>query len=89
MSGKKIMIVGAMCDVELNILIDRLNEKKVVCEKACTFYEGEIEGHEVVICHSSVGTINAAMASVLGISRYEVESIIMTGTAGGHGKEAA
>ena len=44
-----ILIIGAMKDVELNILLDKLELKNVVEEKSCTFYEGNLLGNSVVI----------------------------------------
>ena len=80
----KIMIMGAMKDVELNLVLDNLNNIKIFEEATWTFYEGNLFGREVVICHSNVGIINASIATFAGIKKYNPTSIFVIGTAGAH-----
>lgn len=55
------------------------NETKVL---ACTFYEGELEGHQVVLVSSGVGKVNAAMATALLLSGFPVKEVITWGAGG-------
>ena len=87
MNEDVILLIGAMKDVELNVLLDRLELKNVVEEKSCTFYEGSLQNNNVVICHANVGIINAAIATTLGITKYKPKSIWVGGTAGGHSEK--
>ena len=52
---KKILIISAMADVELNYLIENLQEKQVIESKICKFYTGKIYENEVILCDSKVG----------------------------------
>ncbi|MBQ8300236.1 MAG: 5'-methylthioadenosine/S-adenosylhomocysteine nucleosidase [Clostridia bacterium] len=79
-----ILIIGAMKDVELDVLLNKLELRNVVEEKSCTFYEGNLLNNNVVICHANVGIINAATATTLGIMKYNPKLIWVEGTAGGH-----
>lgn len=82
-----IMIMGAMEDVELNLLKDKLSNSEEIQNQICTFYEGKLYGYPVVLCKVGVGSINASASTVLGIEKYKPELIIMNGVAGAHGKE--
>lgn len=86
MTNGTTLIMGAMKDVELNVLLDKVEINNTVEEKSCTFYEGKLLDKEVVLCHTNVGIINAAMATTLGIQKYNPTSILVQGTAGGHDK---
>ena len=82
-----IMILGAMEDVELNVLKERLSLLKVYKEKSYTFYEGTICGKDVVLGAINIGIINATIATFIGIKKYNPQLVILQGIAGGHGYE--
>ena len=84
---KKILIIAAMADVELNYLIQKLEEKKVEQHNLCKFHTGKIAENEVVLCDSKVGLINTAAALTIGIEKYHPDYIINQGCAGGLGKD--
>lgn len=84
---RPIMINAAMEDVEMNILKDTLEDLKIIEDKACTFYEGKINNYPVVLCLTGVGMVNAAVATTVGIMKYNPRAIIVEGTAGGHSKD--
>ena len=83
----KIMIMGAMKDVELNLILDNLTDVNVHEEMSCTFYEGKLFDKNIVVCHTNIGTINAAVATFAGIRKYNPTSIFVIGTAGAHREE--
>lgn len=80
----KIMIIGAMKDVELNLILENLIDTKIYEEATCTFYEGFLFKQNVVVCHCNVGIINASIATFAGIKKYNPTSIFVIGTAGAH-----
>ncbi len=82
---RPIMILGAMEDVELNILKEKLNILNVYKEKNYTFYEGTIFEKAVVLGAINIGVINATVATLVGIKKYNPQVIILQGIAGAHG----
>jgi len=82
---KPIMIMGAMEDVKLDILKGKMENIQIEKEKTCTFYKGTLLDKSVVLCSTSIGSINASMATLLGILKYNPKMIIVQGIAGGHG----
>lgn len=82
---KPIIIMGAMEDVELNILKRNLSDIKVEKEKTCTFYTGYLFEKKVVLCAINIGVINSSVATLLAILKYNPKAIILQGIAGGHG----
>ena len=80
----KIMIMGAMKDVELNLILDNLIDVNVYEDVSYTFYEGKLFDKNVIVCYMNIGTINAAVATYAGIKKYNPTSIIVIGTAGAH-----
>lgn len=86
MRKRPIVIMVAM-KIEAAWLIDKLVNVKCETVNQYTFYEGFINDYPVVICHSLVGTINAAVATYIAIEKYQPIAIISEGTAGSHGKD--
>lgn len=82
---RPIMILGAMEDVELDIIKKNLKDVEIEKEKTCIFYRGSLLNKSVVLCSTNIGSINAAMATLLGILKYNPKMIIVQGIAGGHG----
>lgn len=78
---KDILIIGAMEDVELNYLKCILKNSKRIEYRSFVFYEGELFGKNVVLCISNIGLINAGMACVIAIERYNPRIIINEGLA--------
>jgi len=54
-----------------------------------TFDEGTIDRVPIVAVYSGVGKVNAAIAAQILISQYEAEYVIISGIAGGMGKDVA
>lgn len=82
---KPILIMAAMEDVELNLLKEKLTNIEVEKEKTCTFFKGELFDKSVVLCAMNIGSINATIAVLFGILKYNPRAIIVQGIAGGHG----
>lgn len=81
---RPILIVAAMEDVELEYLITKLENARKREYKSFKFFEGKINGNEVVICTSNVGLINSGIATTIGIEKYNPRIIINEGVAGGY-----
>lgn len=79
---KKILIISAMADVELNYLIKKLEEKQIEETKLCKFYIGKIFNNKIILCDSKIGLINTAAATTLAIEKYKPDYIINQGCAG-------
>ena len=84
---RPIMINVAMEDVEMNILKEKLVNLTKVEDKACTFFEGLLNDYPVVLCLTGVGMVNAAVATTVGINKYNPKAIIVQGTAGAHSND--
>ena len=83
---KKILIISAMADVELNYLKEKIEDIKEEKAKLCTFYIGKMHNTNIILCDSKVGLINSASATTLAIEKYHPDYIINQGCAGGFGK---
>ena len=79
--GKTIIIQGAL-QSELEYLLNIFEIKERVEIGGYTFYECCYNGHDIVISKTKMGEISSAIATTLGIQRYNPEFIINQGTAG-------
>ena len=79
---KRILIISAMADVELNYLIEKLENKKIEKTNICNFYTGKIYENDIILCDAKVGLINTASSITLAIERYNPDYIINQGCAG-------
>ena len=79
------MKIGIICagDEELAPFLPLISGCKITKKAMLKFYEGQIEGLEVVALFSGVCKVNAAIASQLLIDVFGVNIIINAGTAGG------
>lgn len=79
--SKRIGIIGAM-DEEIASLTEALTERKIRTVAGMDFYEGTLDGVDVVIVKCGVGKVNAASCAQILIDVFEVDQIINTGVAG-------
>lgn len=81
--------VGIICagDTEVEPFIPCIEECKISEKAMLRFYEGKIEGVEVVVLYSGVCKVNAAIATQILIDTYKASVIINAGTAGGMNKQ--
>ncbi|WP_423189656.1 5'-methylthioadenosine/adenosylhomocysteine nucleosidase [Alkalibacterium sp. f15] len=80
----KIGIIAAM-EQEAREIVAQLQKLKKSVKANQYFYEGTIQGIEVVLVQSGIGKVNASIATTLLIDTYKVEAVINTGSAGGIG----
>ncbi len=74
-------IIGAM-DEEVAKIKEQMDNVKVMSKAAMDFYEGTLNGKEVVVVRSGIGKVNAAMCTQILIDTYQIEAVINTGIAG-------
>lgn len=74
-------IIAAMQEEmqEIKKIMTEIEEKKVY---ELTFFEGKINGKNVVLVESGVGKVNAARTTQILIDNFKVEAIINVGSAG-------
>lgn len=77
----KLGIIGAM-QVEVEILLSCLKNKKETSVAGSAFYEGTLEGLEVAIVQCGVGKVNAAICAQILCDRFGVTHLVNTGIAG-------
>lgn len=77
----KIGIIGAM-ELEVEALKQKMNLRATSSKASITFFEGTLNGTEVVITRSGVGKTNAALCTQILVDVYGVTHIINTGVAG-------
>ncbi len=78
---KKLGIIGAM-QIEVETLRSKLQNAKETAIAGSTFYEGELEGLNVVIVQCGVGKVNAALCAQILCTSFGVTHIVNTGIAG-------
>ncbi|HKL98615.1 MAG TPA: 5'-methylthioadenosine/S-adenosylhomocysteine nucleosidase, partial [Mobilitalea sp.] len=78
---KKIGIIGAM-EEEVNIIKSRMEEVVIKELASMKFNEGTIDGKQVVVVHSGIGKVNAAICSQILVDIYHIDAVINTGVAG-------
>ena len=77
----KLGIIGAM-RIEVETLVQNLENVKESTHAWSTYYEGKLEGLDVVVVQCGVGKVNAAMCAQILCSCYGVTHIVNTGIAG-------
>src|SRR5262245_37067410 len=77
-----IAILGAMT-VEVEALEGELTDKKERTVQGVRFTTGSLNGKRVVLAHSGIGKVNAAMAATLLIEQAQATHVLFTGIAGG------
>ena len=80
-------IIGAM-EEEVTILRDLITNPKKFKLSHVEFIQGTLFGKKVVLVKSGIGKVNAAMTTTLLLEKFDVESVINTGSAGGIKAEA-
>ncbi len=78
---KKIGIIGAM-DEEVHILKGQMVGVQVRTIASMEFYEGSLQGHEVVVVRCGIGKVNAAVCTQILVDIFHVDAVINTGVAG-------
>jgi adenosylhomocysteine nucleosidase len=78
----RIAIVSAMHE-ELRALLATMPDEQPVRQAGREFWVGHLDGHEVVLALCGIGKVAAATTMALLLARFDVDRVIVTGTAGG------
>lgn len=77
----KIGIIGAM-EVEVEILKKNMSLKRTIKKASMEFFEGTIEGTDVVVVRSGIAKVNAGICVQILVDLFDVTHVINTGVAG-------
>ncbi len=77
----KLGIVGAMQE-EVETLLEKMENVTTINKPTATFYEGKLEGLDVVVVQCGVGKVNAAMCTQSLCDCFGVTHLVNTGIAG-------
>ena len=77
----KLGIIGAM-RIEVETLLEKMEDVTMVKHAWSEYYEGTLEGLDVVVVQCGVGKVNAAMCAQILCSCYGVTHLVNTGIAG-------
>lgn len=77
----KIGIIGAM-ELEVETLKAEMTVRRIEKKAGMEFFEGVLNGTEVVVVRSGVGKVNAALCTQILADSFSVTHIINTGVAG-------
>jgi len=75
-------IIGAM-EPEVAILKAKLANCETSSHAGYTFYQGQIDGNDVVIVQSGIGKVAAALATAILVDKFKPDYVVNTGSAGG------
>ena len=77
----RIGIIGAM-DIEVDALKEQMTGVTRVNKASMEFYQGKLNGKDVVVVRSGIAKVNAAVCTQILADVFEVEAVINTGIAG-------
>ena len=77
----KLGIIGAMT-IEVETLVEKMENVRESTRAWSTYYEGTLEGQDVVVVQCGVGKVNAAMCAQILCDLYGVTHLVNTGIAG-------
>lgn len=75
-------IIGAM-SIEIDGIVEKMTDKSSFEYKGIVFIEGNLCSERIVACKCGIGKVNASMATMLMSVKYNVETVINIGVAGG------
>jgi adenosylhomocysteine nucleosidase len=75
-------IIGAM-EPEVAILKAQLENCKSIEHAGYHFFQGQLNGTDVVIVQSGIGKVAAALATAILIEKFQPDYVVNTGSAGG------
>jgi adenosylhomocysteine nucleosidase len=81
-AAPEIAILGALT-MEVAALEQQLADRKARTVRGVRFVTGKLKGRTVVLAHSGMGEVNAAMAATLLVEHFQPARVLFTGIAGG------
>ena len=73
-------IIGAM-ELEVDTLKSRMDTKNIVKKAGMEFYEGTLNGADVVVVRSGIGKVNAGICVQILVDLFHITHVINTGVA--------
>ena len=77
----RIGIIGAM-EEEIAQLKEKMEIEVIVKKASMEFYQGTLNGHEIVVVRSGIGKVNAGLCAQILVDVFNVSRLINTGIAG-------
>ena len=77
----RIGIIGAM-EEEIALLKEKMEIEVIVKKASMEFYQGTLNGHEIVVVRSGIGKVNAGLCAQILVDVFNVNRLINTGIAG-------
>lgn len=77
----RIGIIGAM-EEEIALLKEKMEVEVIVKKASMEFYQGTLNGREIVVVRSGIGKVNAGLCAQILIDVFHVNRLINTGIAG-------
>lgn len=78
-----VAIIGAM-EEEVALIKGWMTNLETQSIAGCEFYQGQLDGKEIVLLQSGIGKVNAAVSTTLLLSKFEPSKVINIGSAGGY-----
>ena len=79
-------IIGAM-EEEVALIKGWMTELETLSIAGCEFYQGKLDGVNVVLLQSGIGKVNAAVSTTLLLSKFAPSKVINIGSAGGYAEK--
>ena len=81
-----VAIIGAM-EEEVALIKGWMTELETQSIAGCEFYQGKLDGTDVVLLQSGIGKVNAAVSTTLLLSKFAPSKVINIGSAGGYAQD--
>ncbi|KJZ15555.1 5'-methylthioadenosine nucleosidase [Marinomonas sp. S3726] len=78
-----VAIIGAM-EEEVALIKGWMTNLETQSIAGCEFYQGQLDGKDVVLLQSGIGKVNAAVSTTLLLSKFAPSKVINIGSAGGY-----
>ena len=78
------ILIEAPMEMESTYLVKMLENPKLTVIDGWKFWEGTFGGYPAVVCRSYVGSVNAGVATYIGIKHFKPAAVISQGTSGAH-----
>ena len=80
---KRVIAVLSAMTLEIETLGQQLTDKTEMTVQGIRFTSGSLKERRIVLAHSGMGKVNAAMAATLLVEQFQPTHILFTGIAGG------
>lgn len=79
-------LIGAM-DEEVAVIKEWMTDVQATEVAGCEFFQGQLDGKDVVLLKSGIGKVNAAVSTTLLMANFKPTAVINIGSAGGFDPE--